>query len=205
MHISELKFETSLHNGPGCCILLPGSSGGLHHPLMKMLYKGLISRGKSTAMLEYPYQTKNAAPPANDLSEELDALKILLADLNSKGFERFIYIGKSLGGLVATWLMREDTYRESCDAIHIMGCVLARNNEEGVDMTAARDKIGVVIQGELDDYGNSQVVTSVLTQSGCNATVIGITDGDHSYRHMGDRDLPTHEQEAVDKLFAEIF
>lgn len=201
MHISELRFESSLFGGPECYVLLPGSSGGLKHPLMKMLFKGLKARHKSTVMLEYPYQTRNTSPPANDLSEELSALKVLLADIEKKDFDRYTYIGKSLGGLVATWLMREDAYRESCSAIHIMGCVLDNGDEEGIDVLAAKDKIGVVVQGELDDYGDSQIIKAHLQANGSMAQVIGIPDGDHGYRHLGKRDAPTHEQEAVSELF----
>jgi len=204
MHINELQFESRFYGGPECYVLLPGSSGGLNHPLMKMLYKGLSSRRKSTVMMEYPYQTRNSAPPANDLSEELTALKVLLKDLNTKGFDRFTYIGKSIGGLVATWLMREEIYRQSCSAIHIMGCVLSRGDEEGVDILAANDKIGVVVQGELDDYGDSQTVRASLALNGCSAMVVGIPNADHSYRHLGKKDAPTHEREAVEELFGAL-
>jgi hypothetical protein len=100
--------------------------------------------------------------------------------------------------------MREEQYHESCDAIHIMGCVLENGDEKGVDVISAIDKIGVVVQGELDDYGNSQAVGDFLRKHGCNAHVIGIPNADHSYRHLGKRDAPTHEQEAVDALFDAI-
>jgi predicted alpha/beta-hydrolase family hydrolase len=169
---------------------------------MQMLYQRFVERDYSVVLMEYPYQTNGGQPPENDLSEEINALKVVVDELKKKGYQRFTYVCKSLGGLVATWLMREPEYTENCENIHLLGCVLPRGDEEGIDAVSAREKIRLVIQGELDEYGNVESVRNYLKTAGCDAEVIEIKDGDHSYRHLGSRELPTHEAEAVEALFA---
>jgi predicted alpha/beta-hydrolase family hydrolase len=189
---------------PECYIVLPGSSGGLHHPLMKLLFDAFVKRGESVVAMEYPYQTNGGVPPENDLTEEIEALKVVVKNIRRHGYDKIRYVCKSLGGLVATWALEDPILRESCISIDIFGFVVPRGAEKGVDVEFARDKIRVVVQGELDDYGNAVQVERYIKQFGCSAQVVKIDNADHSYRHLGSRTEPTHEAEAIERYFKVI-
>lgn len=195
------KTIESLKEGELCYVLLPGESGGLHHPLIQLVYQRLSDGPQSVVAMEYPFQTRGDEPPKNDLSEEIDATKHVLADLNEKGYQKFIFICKSLGGIVATWLIREQECADMCEGIYIFGCVRPNDDGDGIDVAAAKNKLRLIIQGELDPFGSPDDIREYLRAYDCPAEVVGIKDGDHSYRHKGSRELPTHEPEAVDELF----
>jgi predicted alpha/beta-hydrolase family hydrolase len=194
-------IESLQPNSTECYLLLPGSSGGIHHPLMKMLYAACTDKSLSTVLLEHPYQTRGAEPPAHDIYEEIDAIQAVYTELLEKGYQTIHVIAKSIGGRIITWMMRDSAIEQATGDIIILGCVMnRRDGGKGVDILAAKDHITLVVQGELDDFGDSAAVKRFLENADCDARVVGIPHADHSYRHNGDKSLPTHELEAVEAV-----
>ncbi len=193
------KTEEHLIKTDECYVLLPGSSGGLHHPLMQLLFGELVDRQCSVLSLEYPYQT-HGGKPSNDLVEECEALKEVLNYLAQQGYDKYRIIGKSIGGRIAMTYFSQ-THDSRVLSIDNFGFTMLADDTENNIMSSAKEVLRIVIQGELDEFGTPGDVRDYLDTINCKAQVLTIIDGDHSYRHHGSRELPTYEKDAVKQYF----
>ena len=183
-------------------LLLHGFGDGIAAPYTKELARALADRGETVLALQFPYMESGVGHTSAELAEEIQALQTSASFLRAEGYARITIIAKSLGGIVAsTWLNHRHDNKDV--EVHIMGYVLG---EDGVVTKALQGKLGIVVQGEHDRFGNAEAVRNELAANHVNGTIIEIAGADHSYRDPADpKDkAPAHQSQAIASLLRRL-
>lgn len=160
-------------------VILHGGSEGINSPFMQKLFQHSKSKRNSVIMFNFPFLErgdKHSSGP--ELKEELNVLRKMLATANLDRFDHIRLIGKSLGGIVASYYLSNLTKREKkIYEVIILGYVTGE-----VKLIDFPGKI-TIIQGEKDKFGNIEVIKKDLEKAvSRNITYHQIPNADHSYR-----------------------
>jgi predicted alpha/beta-hydrolase family hydrolase len=180
-------------------ILLHGAGpNGVESDFIKTLFNGLTDSGVSVYAFNFPYCERGDEQSSGpELKEETATLNEVVSHLKSEGYKKLVIIGKSLGGMTASyWLNDASSNRDGCELV-ILGYVIGE-----VKTQAIKDKLTLVIQGENDKYGNAQAVKDELAKSNAKAKVVEIAGADHSYRNENKE--PAYMDEMIEELKSEV-
>ncbi|MGB6839215.1 MAG: alpha/beta family hydrolase, partial [Microgenomates group bacterium] len=130
------------------------------------------------------------------LKEEIEVLKSILNFCEAKSYKQIRLIGKSLGGIVSSYFLRELPKKEHGRySVVILGYITGH-----VDLKDFRGKI-TIIQGGKDKFGNIEVVKKDLRGAESkDISFFEIPNADHSYRDPKTKD-PKYENRVVELLF----
>ncbi len=160
-------------------VILHGGSEGMESTFIQKLIKKSKESKHSTIAFNFPFlDRKDSNSSGPELKEELNVLNSVLSFINSDYYKNIHLITKSLGGIVASYFLRDleitQHYRYS---ITILGYVIG-----SVDLNTFTGKINI-IQGQMDRFGNIEDVKKNLESAiSKNINFIEIPKADHSYR-----------------------
>jgi predicted alpha/beta-hydrolase family hydrolase len=142
-------------------VILHGASSGINSPFMLKIFKTSMNRGHSVIMFNFPYLERGEDHSSGPkLKEELKTLKMALNIAKFKKFNHIRLIGKSLGGIVASYYLRSLNPEEKKKyEVIILGYVTG-----GVKLKDFNGKI-TIIQGEKDKFGNLKAVKKDLKEA----------------------------------------
>ena len=192
MNIHELTYRHSHRpNSKEVYIVLHGSTQGIDSTLIRNVYQSLDNFGKDVFAFNFPYIEKGLKPSEN-LQKEIEALNLVVGYLLNSGYTQISIVAKSLGAIVASqWIAAIPISMQL--RIYILGYVLG-----DVKTSSFKDRLKLVIQGQMDYYGDGKTVEKELQTAGVKAKVKEIAGADHSYRDKSGK--PAFEIEAVKQL-----
>lgn len=177
-------------------IILPGSSLGFQTGLINKIFNRLVADGKSAVSYNYPFLDRGEQQSSGEeLAEEIEALKTVLQVVEVGKYRRLNFIGKSLGGIVATHFLSKPENRELLDkaTLAILGYIKGSTNLEGLLCPT------IIIQGENDRFGGiDQVKQDLEGREHSHIQFVEIAGADHSYRDQERQ--PIFEDQAIEVL-----
>lgn len=190
--IKSLKFHKN-NKSEVIDILLHGSKGGMNYSLMQKIFDECVKQGHSVVNFNFPYFERGDENSSGDeLLEELEALKFVLNKCNANEYKYVRLIGKSLGGIVASYYLRTLSNQEQPKySVVVFGYIKGYTNLKNFNGDI------YIIQGEKDNYGSIQAVKSNLKDAiSKNINYFEIKNADHSYKNESKE--PVFEDEAID-------
>lgn len=180
--INNLEHEYYSHpKNDYAYMLLHGVRGGIDEAYIQTIYGSLKARKSTVLAFNFPYMTRGEDRVSHtSFTEELDVLQTGYNFLVGSGMQRVHIIGKSIGGIILSYWLKNKPDINNVDA-SIMGYITGPNN---VQPEALRGRLKCVIQGEYDRYADVETVTTELAAHNVDSKVIEIPGADHSYRDM---------------------
>jgi len=160
-------------------VILHGGSKGIESPFIQKVFNVCKEAGHSVIAFNFLYLEKGKESSSGpELKEELETLKDTLALAQYNVYEHVCLVGKSLGGMVASYFLdslSEDEQKRF--EIIVLGYIVGE-----VKLKNFSNKI-TIIQGEKDRFGNVQAVKNDLKNAKSKEiTYHEILGADHSYR-----------------------
>ncbi len=179
-------------------VILHGGSGGIDSPFIRKVFQVSKDKRNSAIMFNFPYfEREEDYSSGPQLKEELTTLKRMLRIAKFKEFSHIRLIGKSLGGIVASYYLNSLRVKERERKLYeviILGYVTGE-----VKLKSFRGKI-TIIQGEKDKFGNTEVVKKDLQNAvSKNITYFQIPNADHSFRDPETKE-PIYEDKVINLL-----
>lgn len=193
MNISSLKFVK--HKSDTLDVLLHGSKGGMNYSLMQKIFDECVKQGHSVANFNFPYFERGDQNSSGDeLLEELETLKFVLNKCNANKYKHIRLIGKSLGGIIASYYVKTLSNQEQSKySVVVFGYIKGYTNLKNFNGDI------YIIQGEKDSYGGIEVVKSDLKDAiSKNINYFEIKNADHSYKNESKE--PVFEDQAIEVL-----
>ncbi|MCA9348784.1 hypothetical protein KC878_01425 [Candidatus Saccharibacteria bacterium] len=203
-----MEVPYNLHFEPSCeevVLIAPGSSGGMKQSLIRAVFERAVEQRLTVLAFDYPYYYRGDEQPSSQLREEVEAMAEATDLLSEAGAKSLHIIGKSLGGVVASILLRHTRQMEReadklgeitepdgpwsslSDRVRltVMGFVMPDITIE--DLAAYRVDI---IQGQFDRFANVMDIRDMLDNA--DRPDIGVTEvvgADHSFRDSSGDDI----------------
>ena len=202
MKINDLTFNYyKRKNTKSVYLILHGSGlNGINDSFIQNIFSSLqddISR--SIFMFNFLYcERGEKGSSGKELLEEKETLEIVLDFLEKEGYEEIIIIAKSLGGIIVSSYFEGEKHPNIKIKVIILGMVLGDFLTENL-----KGKLGLVIQGENDRFGNGEKVKEELQRKGVNASIVEIKNADHSYRDFNGN--PVFQQKAIEEIKRWLF
>lgn len=177
-------------------IVLQGGSYGIESTFMQKVIKTCKQKGNSVITFNFPYFERGDNHSSGpELKEELATLTKQMNKYNANKYQHIRFVAKSLGAIVASYFLRNLNAREQEKySVVVLGYVTG-----SIDLHSFKGKIDV-IQGELDKFGDINVVKKDLKNSvSKKITYHEIKNADHSYRNPKTK-KPTYEDQAIQIL-----
>ncbi len=177
-------------------VILHGGSHGLDSSLIQKVFETSEKKGNSVIAFNFPYFERGEEQSSGEqLLEELDTLKEILSIAQSDNYLTIRLIGKSLGGIVASyWLNSLSKERREKYEVVILGYVTG-----SVLLKEFEGKI-TIIQGEKDKFGDISIVKKDLESANSNQIEYHEIEGaDHSYR-VPETKEPIYEDKVIEVL-----
>jgi len=174
-------------------VILHGGSVGIDTPFMQKVFQVSKDKGNSVIMFNFPYLERGEDHSSGPkLKEELSTLKKMLGIAGASEFTHICLIGKSLGGIVASFYLDSLDFEEKKRyEVIILGYVTGDVKLEGFG-----GKI-TIIQGEKDKFGDIDVVKKDLQDAVLrNIAYYQIPNADHSFWDPVTKE-PIYEKEAI--------
>lgn len=192
--IEKNSYTERLHpNSRHVVIVAHGGSEGKDSSLITKVAEMFYDLGVSVVTFNFSYLNKGIEK-SEGLVQELEDLWGIYNNVFKKYPDKEVHlVGKSLGGIVASWL--PDRKNATIISISLLGYVIC---SECVDFGSYHGPV-FVIQGEHDRFGNRQAVLSDMQNFQGYLEVVEIPEADHSYRAVN-QDGVNFETEVVDKL-----
>lgn len=190
----------------GALIVLHGGSHTKDSPLSVEMCQRAANIGLTTLRFDFRYVQSGGPANFNPYTEGLEDLIGAYNFIQSFGKEmkpRRIYLaGKSLGGLVALFMAQKPAYRNSVRGVIVFGFALHQPGQTKTLLPppglTAPDCDVLVIQGELDPYGNLDEISEYCLEAAIPVDIFSIEGAGHSYEPIqrpGQPDLTPAEQE----------
>ena len=195
----------------GAIIVLHGSSNTKDSPLSVEMCRKAAEIGLTALRFDFRYVRKGGPAGFNPYKEGIEDLIGAYNFIQSFGREmkpkRIYLAGKSLGGLVALTLAQKKEYRDKIRGVIVFGFAL---HEPGQTKTllpppglSAPDCEVLVIQGELDPFGNLDEISEYFLEAALPVDIFSIEGVGHGYEPVewpgqqalepGDRDKAHQE------------
>lgn len=190
----------------GAIIVLHGSSNTKDSPLSEGMCKKAAGIGLTALRFDFRYVPKGGPAGFNPYKEGIEDLIGAYNFIQSFGKEmkpkRIYLAGKSLGGLVALALAQKKEYRDKIRGVIVFGFALHQPGQTKTllpppDLTAPDCEV-MIIQGELDPFGNLDEISEYCLEAGLPVDIFSIEGAGHNYepvRRSGQGILEPWEQE----------
>lgn len=174
-------------------VVLHGGSAGVDSPFIQKLVKHSMGSGNSVVAFNFPYfERGDKMSSGPELSEELATLTNILAEIKVGKYNHIRLIGKSLGGIVASYYLNSlppDKMKKY--SLVIVGYVVGELKMDRFSGSV------IVVQGEMDKFGGADKVEADLIKAACkNLRIIEIKRADHSFRNPKTKES-VYEDEAI--------
>lgn len=177
-------------------VILHGGSSGIESPFIQKLFNTSRELGNSVVAFNFPYIERGKENSSGEeLKEELNILERILDLCEYKKYNKIRLLGKSLGGIVASFYLDKLPLEESKRfSVVILGYITG-----GLKLKNFKGKISI-IQGQKDKFGGIDVVKNDLknAMSG-ELQFFEIEGADHSYR-VPETKEPIYEDKAIELL-----
>jgi predicted alpha/beta-hydrolase family hydrolase len=191
----------------GALIVLHGSSNTKDSPLSVEMCKRAAGIGLTALRFDFRYVQKGGPAGFNPYREGLEDLIGAYNFIQSFGKEmkpRRIYLaGKSLGGLVALALAQKAGYRDKIRGVVVFGFALHQPGQTKTLLPppglTAPDCDVLVIQGELDPFGNLDEVSEYCLEAGIPVDIFSIQGAGHGYEPVQRPGQPAPEPGELEK------
>ncbi|MGI5826398.1 MAG: alpha/beta family hydrolase [Patescibacteria group bacterium] len=159
-------------------VVLPGFDAGIKLPLMQEVIALSKEKGHSVLSFDYLFFERGDEKSSGmELPEERQTLEDLLNFVQAEQFDHICLIGKSLGGITASFFLRDlpDEEKKRYSLI-ILGCV-----KESVDLTAFPGRV-VIVQGGADKHGDIEAVKNLyIGKTSAKVEYYGISGASHGF------------------------
>jgi len=196
MQVPSYKFYFN-KNATNLDVILHGSSDGMDSQFITKIWNASVKNGSSTVAFNFPYLERgDANSSGGQLAEEVDALESILKVCQSGNYRTTRLIGKSLGGIVANYFLKNLPEDEKGKySIVIFGYIPG-----SIDLKSFPGKIDI-IQGSQDRFGDIEKVKGDLGDTlSKNIKFYSVEGADHSYRNPETKE-PVFEDQAVECIF----
>lgn len=177
-------------------VILHGGSSGIESPFIQKLFNTSKELGNTVVAFNFPYIERGEENSSGEeLKEEMDTLQKILDLCDYKKYKRIRLLGKSLGGIVASFYLDKLTNEESKRfSVVVFGYVVG-----GLKLKSFKGKISI-IQGQKDKFGGIDVVKNDLKDVKSESVHFFEVEGaDHSYR-IPETKEPIYEDKAAELL-----
>jgi len=139
-------------------VVLPGISDGIALPLLQKVINLSREKGNSVLAFDYLFFERGEEKSSGlELREEQQTLKDLLAFVHAEEYDHVRFIGKSLGGIVASYFLKNLSPEEQQKySVIVLGYA-----KEYIDLRPFAGRI-MIIQGEKDKNGGIEEVKKHL-------------------------------------------
>jgi predicted alpha/beta-hydrolase family hydrolase len=178
-------------------VILQGSSVGMDSQFITKIWDASIKAGNSSVAFNFPYFERGETNSSGEkLIEETEALKNILIVCKSENYKTIRLIGKSLGGIVASFFLKELPQAEQSKySVVIFGYVLG-----ATDLKKFPSKIDIV-QGSKDKFGTMEKVKEDMENAlSKNIAYYLVEGGDHGYKNP-ETNEPEFEDKAIEFVF----
>ena len=178
-------------------VILPGSSAGMDSQFIIKIWNASKRAGNSSVAFNFPYFERGETNSSGkELPEEIEALRIILTVCKSEDYKTIRLIGKSLGGIVASYYLKTLSQEEQNKySVVIFGYVPG-----STDLKTFPGKIDIV-QGSKDKFGAMEQVKIDMEKAlSKDVSYYLVECGDHGYK-----DPETNEPEFEDKAIEFVF
>lgn len=195
--MNKLTSFIHLHNSKATTldVILHGGSGDINSPFMQKLFQHSKSRGNSVIMFNFPFLERGEEHSSGpELKEELEMLRKMLVIADFDKFSHIRLIGKSLGGIIASYYLNSLADEKKLYEVIILGYVTGN-----VKLKEFPGKI-TIIQGEKDKFGDIDVVKKDMKGAISQGIIYyEIPNADHSYRDLETK-KPIYEDKVIEFL-----
>lgn len=186
-------------------VLIHGNSEGFKSDFMQSIFDGLTSSEMECYGFDFDYIIKSSEPSLG-LKDELGKLRVIIKDLEGKGYNKINLIGKSIGGT----LCLEDAIvnDRNINKIFIVGFpyklgypadlallktkpVIERDSAKE-DYTKLFSKIKknfnkiIIIQGENDLLGSRENIDNLFSQFRENINIFFLKNSSHGFKPISE-------------------
>ncbi len=177
-------------------VILHGGSSGIESAFIQKLFNTSRELTNSVIAFNFPYIERGEENSSGDeLKEELDALQRVLDLCEYKRYKKVRLLGKSLGGIVASFYLDKLPLEESKGfSVVILGYITG-----ALKLKNVKGKISI-IQGQKDKFGGIDVVKNDLKDATSSELhFFEIKGADHSFRDPETKE-PIYEDKAIELL-----
>ena len=174
-------------------VILHGGSYDINSPFIQKVFQACKDKAHSVIAFNFPYIERGEEQSSGpELEEELETLQKFLDYCDYKNFKKIRLIGKSLGGIIASFYLNKLSVKEAERfSIIILGYVTGN-----LKLKNFRGEI-TVIQGEKDKFGDIETVKQDLKNiKSKKVSFFEIADADHSFRNPETKE-PVYEDKAI--------
>ena len=196
MHDLTYKYYHKAGSKLAYLVLHGGGAEGIETPFIGSVFDALAGTGASVLGINFPYCERGeetSSGPA--LHEETAALSTAMSFLQSGGYGNIVIVAKSLGGIVTSYWLA--VHPKANVQVAILGYVIG-----SVRTAALRGKLQLVVQGQMDRFGNAEAVRTELQAHSVAARVVEVPKADHSYRNA--QKEPEYQRSAVQLLITRL-
>lgn len=196
MNIPRYKFYFN-PKAENLDVILQGSSGGMDSQFITKIWDASIKAGNSSVAFNFPYFERGETNSSGvELPEEIEALKSVLTVCKSENYKTIRLIGKSLGGIVASFFLKNLPQTEQSKySVVIFGYVPG-----STDLKTFPGKINIV-QGSKDKFGTIEQIKKDLESAiSQGISYYKVEGGDHGYKDPESKE-PMFEDKAIEYIF----
>jgi len=178
-------------------VILQGSSVGMDSQFITKIWNASIKAGNSSVAFNFPYFERGETNSSGvELTEEIESLKSILTVCQSGNYKTIRLIGKSLGGIVAGYFLRDLSRAEQGKySIVIFGYVPG-----STDLKTFPGKIDIV-QGSKDKFGTIEQTKKDMEKAlSKDISYYLVEGGDHGYKDPQTNE-PKFEDMAIEFVF----
>lgn len=159
-------------------VVMPGISGGIGLPLMQDVIALSKEKGHSVLSFDYLFYERGEDHSSGDtLPEEQMTLRELLNLVHAENFDQVCLIGKSLGGILANYFLKNLSQEDQSKySVIVLGYA-----KDYIDLKNFPGKIAI-IQGGKDKNGDIEAVKNHLQGATSNSIdFYGIPGASHGF------------------------
>jgi predicted alpha/beta-hydrolase family hydrolase len=192
------KYYHKLNNETVYLVLHGGGPEGIETDFISKIINSIATTKNSVIGINFPYCERGQEESSGkELLEETKALNDTIKFLESEGYKKIVIVTKSLGAIVASYWLDEYKPNAPNMEVVILGYVIG-----AVKTKQLNGHLKLVIQGENDRFGNSDVVNKELSKYKISAKVVEVPSADHSYRN--ERKEPVYQSAAIELMIKEL-
>jgi uncharacterized protein len=174
---------SKIHEPSTCLIIAHGAGGPMHTPFIRYFHAELAKRGYLTVRFNFPYMEARRRVP--DKREILEESYRTIVDQERNGrqkLSRVVIGGKSMGGRIASQIAANGV---DVNGLFFLGYPLhpiGKTDQLRDEHLYRIKKPMLFVSGTRDSFARRDLLETVVTKIGPNATIHWIQDGDHSFK-----------------------
>jgi uncharacterized protein len=174
---------SKIHDPSTCLIIAHGAGGPMHTPFIRYFHAELAKRGYLTVRFNFPYmEARRRVPDRREILEESYRTIVDQARNGRQKLSRVAIGGKSMGGRIASQIAANGV---DVNGLFFLGYPLhpiGKTDQLRDEHLYRIKKPMLFVSGTRDSFARRDLLETVVTKIGPNATIHWIQDGDHSFK-----------------------